>query len=110
MIIFGLRSSNIGTVSVEGSSCSYCQNSGTQNITQFGKYFHVFWIPVFPVGKSTFSECIHCKKTIRKKEFDTDLRTTFENAKSEIKRPLWHWSGLIILGILIAILFILPKI
>ncbi|WP_083760700.1 zinc-ribbon domain-containing protein [Robiginitalea biformata] len=110
MIIFGLRASNIGSVSVEQSSCSYCQNTATQNITQFGKYFHIFWIPVFPVGKSTFSECVHCKRTIRKKEFSPELKNTYEGSKSQIKRPLWHWAGLIILGLLFAAVSILSTI
>ena len=107
MIIFGLRASNIGSVKVDGSSCSYCENSGTQNITQFGKYFHIFWIPVFPIGKSTFSECVHCKRTIRKKEFSSELKRMYDHSKSEIKRPVWHWTGLILFGLLIAAFYIL---
>ncbi|MBT8185580.1 MAG: zinc-ribbon domain-containing protein [Eudoraea sp.] len=110
MIIFGLRASNIGSVKVDGSSCSYCQNTGTQNITQFGRYFHVFWIPVFPLGKSTFSECVHCKKTMRKKEFTSELKNVYDNSKSEINRPVWHWTGLILIGLLIATFYILTKI
>ncbi|MEY8021654.1 hypothetical protein AB8P51_12540 [Muriicola sp. SD30] len=110
MIIFGLRASHIGSVEVNGSACTYCQNSGTQNISQFGRYFHIFWIPMFPAGKSTFSECVHCKRTIRKKEFSSELKNEYEINKSKIKRPVWHWSGLILLGILITSFVVLSKI
>ena len=110
MIIFGLRASNIGSIKVDGSSCSYCENSGTQHITQFGRYFHIFWIPVFPAGKSTFSECVHCKRTIRKKEFSPELRVSYDHNKSEIKRPVWHWTGLILFSLLIAAFYILAKV
>jgi hypothetical protein len=109
MIIFGLRASNIGSIEVNGSSCSYCHTAETQNITQFGKYFHVFWIPVFPVSTSTFSECVHCKRTNRKKEFSPELQNAYASGKSMIKRPLWHWTGLIIIGLLIVVFFILAK-
>ena len=110
MIIFGLRASNIGSLEVDGSTCSYCENAGTQNITQFGRYFHIFWIPVFPIGKSTFSECHHCKRTLRKREFTSDLKSVYEQNKSEIKRPIWHWSGLIIFGLLFTAFYILAKV
>ena len=110
MIIFGLRASNIGSVKVDGSTCSYCENSGTQNITQFGRYFHIFWIPVFPLGKSTFSECDHCKRTVRKREFTTELKDVFNSNKSAIKRPVWHWTGLILIGFLVTTFYVLAKI
>lgn len=109
MIIFGLRASNIGSVKVENSHCEYCKNSGTQNITDFGRYFHIFWIPMFPLGRKTFGECTHCKRTIKKKEFDSDLKKLYADNKSSIKRPVWHWSGLILIGLLIALIFILAK-
>lgn len=107
MIIFGSRATNIGSFKVNSSSCSYCKNTGTQQITQFGKYFHVFWIPVFPIGKKTFSECTHCKHTIRKKEFSSELTNSFLQGKDSVKRPIWHWSGLILFvtAILLIVMF-----
>lgn len=110
MIIFGVRSSHLGSFQVNGSTCSYCENSGTQNISQFGSYFHIFWIPVFPLTKSTFGECMHCKRTIRRKEFSSDLHNAYNNGKSAIKRPLWHWSGLLLFGGLILTFYILAKV
>lgn len=109
MIIFGLRATTIGSLKVDGSTCSYCQTTGTQQITEFGKYFHVFWIPVFPVGKKTFGECTHCRRTLKKKEFDPELKTIYKENKAAIKRPIWHWSGLILLGLLVLLTFIWAK-
>ena len=108
MIIFGARASNIGSVLVNGSSCTYCQNQGTQNITQFGKYFHIFWIPMFPIGRKTFAECTHCKRTIGKKEFTPKLKEVYTTEKSAIKRPIWHWSGLILIVLLILAVYLMP--
>jgi hypothetical protein len=110
MIIFGLRASNIGSLKTESSQCEYCGNKGTQNITEFGRYFHFFWIPIFPLGRKTFVECLHCKRTIKKKAFDSELKKLYTENKSTIRRPLWHWSGLILFGLLITLIFILAKI
>lgn len=96
MIIFGTRASNIGSIEVPSSSCDYCKQEGKQQVSVFGRYFHVFWIPVFPFGKSVFSECTHCKKTIRKKEFSPQLKTLYLQKSDETKRPIWHWAGSLI--------------
>lgn len=69
----------------------------------FGKYLHVFWIPFFPIGKKIFSECTHCKKTIEKDEFPQDLKSKYEERKDSVKRPFYHWAGLILVGVLITV-------
>lgn len=107
MIIFGLRATNIGSLKIENSECQYCENKGTQNITDFGRYFHIFWIPVFPVGRKTYGECTHCKRTLKKSEFNPKLKKQYSENKSIIKRPVWHWSGLILIGLLFTISFIM---
>lgn len=106
MIIFGTRASRIGTINVAGSQCDYCHHDQSQEITQFGNYFHVFWIPFFPIGRRTFGECTHCKRTIRKREFSPQLLATFNMNKSEIRRPIWHWSGLLIVAAMVLTVYI----
>lgn len=94
MIINGIRSSKLGSLQVPNSKCDYCEQIGTQSISVFGKYFHVFWIPLFPWTRVAVSECSHCKKTIKKNDFTPELQDIYDRDKSELKRPLWHWSGL----------------
>ncbi len=101
MIIFGLRATHIGSMQVSNTLCDYCENAGTTNISQFGRYFHVFWIPFFPLGRKTFGECTHCKRTLAKSEFSQNLKDSFQANKSQIKRPVWHWSGLILVALLV---------
>jgi len=100
LIFFGLRTSKIGTYLMQNSECSYCEKSDSLNITEYGRYFHVFWIPIFPLGRKIFSECEHCKQTIRKRDFDPKSKNDYNQNKSKSKRPIWHWTGLILLAIL----------
>lgn len=109
MIIFGVRSSNIGSFKTENCYCEYCKNNTIQNITDFGSYFHIFWIPIFPLVRKTFSECTHCKKTLKKKEFNPKLKKIYVENKSTIRRPVWHFTGLILIGLFIIMTFILAK-
>ena len=101
MIIFGLRASNIGTFETGEIKCDYCNTKGSQQFSVYGKYFHVFWIPIFPISKKEFSECTHCKRTLGKKEFSPELKRLYVENKNKIKRPFWHWSGTILIGLLV---------
>jgi|GEM_PF-938948 len=101
MIFFGRKASKIGELDISNSKCQHCENSGTQHISVFGKYFHVYWIPFFPIGKEAVAECVHCKRTISQKEFPVTLKDKYQNNKDQIKRPIWHWTGLGIIGAII---------
>ncbi len=107
MIIFGSRATNIGNFDVRNSKCEYCQNDSTQRISVFGKYVHIFWIPIFPIGKKAVAECTHCKRTIEQKEFSSKLSQLYQENKSKAKRPFWHWLGLIIVACLLALIILI---
>lgn len=107
MIIFGGRASNIGNFDIPNTNCSYCEEGNTQRISVFGKYAHVFWIPIFPIGKKAVAECTHCKRTIEQKEFSPELKSLYQENKNKAKRPIWHWLGLGIFGLLVALISII---
>ena len=107
MIFFGARASNIGNFDISNSDCSYCEEGDTQRISVFGKYAHVFWIPIFPIGKKAVAECTHCKRTIEQKEFSPELNKLYKENKIKAKRPFWHWLGLGIFGLLVALITII---
>ena len=94
MIISGRKASRLGSVDIPNSTCDYCEQGNTQQLTVFGKYAHIFWIPFFPIGRKAISECKHCKRTIEQKDFSPRLMEQYKFVKSSIKRPFWHWSGL----------------
>jgi len=102
-MIFGYRASNISNFLVSNAKCSYCDQEG-QRISVFGKYIHVMWIPLFPIGKKAVSECTHCKKTIAENEFSQKLRQLYWDNKDKAKTPFTHWIGLAILGGFIALI------
>jgi hypothetical protein len=67
MLIFGTRGKILGGPPVQGQSCPNC---GQSNYLSFGvvRYFHIFWIPVFPYSKKVGVECTNCKHTATGKE------------------------------------------
>lgn len=93
MIIFGSRGSKIADLNLSGTTCSHCGGQDTQRVSVFGRYFHIFWIPILPIGKKVFAECTHCKKTIEENAFSPELREQYKAQESKVKRPIWHSLG-----------------
>ena len=67
MIIFGTRGKALPGPRKQGIVCANC---GKEEHATFGvlRYFHVFWIPVFPTMKQAMIECLHCRKVLIGKE------------------------------------------
>jgi zinc-ribbon family len=107
MFIFGGGDSIIGSFHIPGTKCDYCSQENTQVITIFGKYAHIFWIPIFPYGKDAMAECTHCKRTMEEKEFSPKLKIEYQKYKAIAEHPFYHWSGLAISGFLILLVFII---
>ncbi|MCA8829291.1 hypothetical protein [Hymenobacter pini] len=93
MIIYGYRSSHLLTEPVAGE-CLACSGTNTLRMSVFGRYAHVYWIPLFPIGKVGASECGHCRQVLKPKEMDGSLRQTFQELKNRSRVPLWHFVGL----------------
>ena len=97
-MIYGWRGAKIGSYDIPNTVCGHCGNHEPQRITVYGKYVHVLWIPIFPTGKKKVAECTHCLKTIEEKNFPSDLRANVHHNADTVKRPIWHYLGLLIIG------------
>ena len=108
-MIYGGRATKIGDIEISGTKCGHCENVGTQYVSVYGKYAHIFWIPIFPNGKKAVSECTQCNRTIEQNEFSPELKQQYESRKEEAKRPIWHWFGLIIVSLLFGMLILIGE-
>ena len=102
MIFFGTRGKVIPGTQINNMACKSC---GNQSHNTFGvlRYFHVFWIPVFPTMQKPGTECLKCKHTLMGKELPDQVR---ESIKSEVftkKRVLPMFAGLIIFAVIMVL-------
>lgn len=95
MIIYGKKARAIHQEPIS-VSCEHCKNLNTVSIVVFQKYFHLFWIPFFPLRKATISVCSHCKQELSEKEFPTEYRIQADEIKRASKTPKWTFSLLFI--------------
>lgn len=96
MIFYGTNSSRLKDGQLHNVTCPNCENQTSMTYGVFGKYFYLYWIPVFPLGKTNILECNSCKKTFKLKELPEQIKHKFE-AEKHTGVPIWHFSGLAII-------------
>lgn len=68
----------------------------------FQKYAHVFWIPMFPTGKTGGSQCSNCGQVLKYNYMPDALRASYERVKDNAGTPIWAYSGLGAIVLIIA--------
>lgn len=102
MIFFGSRRKLIAGHVIDGVQCPYCEN---QRFITFGtiRYFHLYWIPTFPLSKKVGIECVHCKRTLLGKEIPSDLSKQIKAELFTKNKVLPMFSGLILISCLVVV-------
>jgi hypothetical protein len=100
MIIYGIRSKEL-TKETLTDKCTSCGSQHSIDMHVFQKYAHVFWIPIFPAGKTGVSQCDHCKQVLKLKEMPPSLKSSYESVKAQTKTPVWMFAGLAIFAALV---------
>jgi hypothetical protein len=102
MIIYGRRSTHLKSVQLSNETCP-CNTKGSMTMSVFNQYAHVFWIPLFPVGRDGGSQCMNCKQVLNKQQMPKYLRLQYDQMVGQTSVPIWSWTGLAALIVLIAL-------
>lgn len=98
MVFYGTNASNIKTGKIRNISCPHCETNTEMNYSVFGRYFHLYWIPFFPIGRVNIIECNSCKSTYDLKDVNETIRNKFhqELDRNPVNTPIKLFSGLIL--------------
>jgi hypothetical protein len=99
MIIYGTKAKKI-YAEIINQKCPHCGTHSGTEFYIFQKYAHVFWIPLFPIGKTAVSQCEHCKKVMKLNEMPKDFKDFYEENK-KTAAPFWMYSGAALIAVLI---------
>ncbi len=97
MIIYGSRSAHIGNIPSKSAKCENCNSERTITFNIFRRHAHIFWIPLFPIGKTGVAECSYCKQVLRKNEMPETLKREYVKARNIAKGPKWQYAGLFLI-------------
>ncbi len=101
MLIYGTKPVNLQSKNSKNTICPNCQTESSITYHIYRKHVHIFWIPLFPLGKKGYSECSHCKNVLETKEMPRNMQMELEIVKNETRGPIWQFAGLGILAVLI---------
>lgn len=100
MIIYGTRAVQIAKEFVP-DKCPNCGSVSSIDMHVFQKYAHVFWIPFFPLERNGVSQCDKCKQILKEDQMPDALRGSYYRLKKQTKTPVWIFSGLALVAIII---------
>ena len=103
MIIYGSKAVHLKTAISKTAICPSCGTKGSLAFSVFRKHLHIFWIPLFPIGKKGVSQCQHCKNVLETKEMPEQIKREYDDLKHETEGPIWQFAGLMLIAILIAL-------
>ena len=99
MLIFGTGSRLLFQFLI-AQKCAHCNSADTVHIYVFQKYFHVFWIPFFPIGQRIASQCTFCKQVLEVNQMPASYSEALQDAKQQSKTPWWAFIGVGLIGLL----------
>lgn len=109
LLIHGRRKFFIRSFEPLFYKCPYCDSISTTEVFIYSEYYHVFWIPIFPIRKTTAAKCTGCDATRSEERFGPQLiGCTTEELKNS-KHPIYSWAMLIFFGLLILLAVILSQ-
>ena len=87
--------------------CPSCESSQWSDIMVTGKYFHIYWIPIFPVDKELNVICKNCGLKRYGLPFNEKIINNYTEMKMRFAHPLFTYMGISIFVVFILTLFIL---
>ena len=103
MIVWGTKKKDLKTGKITNVACPVCEQNSTMDYTIEMNYFHLYWIPFFPLKKFTTVYCDLCETGFEEKHFTQTIKNKLirENEIAPARFPVWSYAIPIILGILI---------
>jgi len=96
MIVYGIGNKLLKEAPIENFSCTNCKHPSSV-ISIYQRYFDLFWIPTFPLGKKIVLVCPNCEHVVEEKEFPEEFKKSSKLLKSSLPTPKYMFTGLILI-------------
>jgi hypothetical protein len=101
-MIFGTKIKLLVTQLLAGIMCPHCNSSELYAVV-YQKLAHIFWMPIFPMGKTGATSCVHCKQALKENEMPANVKPAYDQVKAAAKTPLTAYWGIAVLLVLFII-------
>ena len=86
--------------------CPSCETNSWADVMVISNYWHIFYIPVFPIGKEATTICKKCGLKRNGVPFDEKLINNFGEIKDLYRHPWYTYAVTGFIGIIILIVII----
>ena len=107
MVFFGTKEKEIKRGRLSNVFCNECNENVSMTYIVESKYFHLYWVPIFPFKKNTLLGCNECETVFEQKQFSENIKNKLqrENELKPARSPIWMFSGIIIVAFLLPLAF-----
>ncbi|WP_299523193.1 hypothetical protein [uncultured Lutibacter sp.] len=84
-------------------TCPKCNTQNSTKVSIIGVYKHLVQIPFLSGGKSGESICISCNQKFTLKNMPASIKLAYFELKETVKTPIWFFSGLIVVKVLVLV-------
>lgn len=109
MIFYGRRASRLKDGRINNVTCPDCDALTSYTYSIFGKYAHIYWVPLFPMGKETILECDNCKRTYKAAEVSDTITQKLSFERQGAKTPLWNFAGIGVIACIVCLIIYIGK-
>jgi len=103
MLLAGKKYSILKESQPDNLSCPKCNSKNTTKVFVLGYYKHLFQIPFVSGGKSGKSNCEKCSVSYEINCMPDNVKLSYYELKELVKTPLWFYTGLIGIKMLVLI-------
>jgi transcription elongation factor Elf1 len=103
MILFGKKYSELKQETPKEIICPNCLTENTTKISVIGVYKHLFHIPFISGGKQGTSNCTNCNHTFKFPTMPMSIKLAYYEMKESAKTPLWFYTGIIGVKVLVLV-------
>lgn len=110
LFLFGTGKSTLkNQYQLQNCTCPNCHQTNTLIAGTIARYFHFFFIPVFPTSKDHVAICNHCNARISYSQFTDGMKQSFDSQLNvnPNPRPIWHGCGCFLILIAIFLFIVL---
>jgi len=101
MFLIGEKKSVLESKTQKDVICQKCNSKNTTKVSVIGIYKHIVQIPFISGGKIGESICLNCNETYKLEKMPALIRLSYYKLKETTKTPIWFYTGLIVVKLLI---------
>lgn len=103
MLIFGFGDTQLLSKEIN-ICCHNCNSENTSKINVTANYFHLFWIPFFPLNKKVNIVCSACNFKTDLAGLPLEFKEKADRLKNSTKTPKWLFAGTFFAAIVITLI------